>query len=62
MNVYKVVLKDGKKFYIESFEDYIKVFNRYLKRYGDNLACVLKEYGVSSIEDIKRMKGVVKNG
>lgn len=56
MNVYIIVLKDGKKFYVESFENYIMIFNRYLKRYGDNLACVLKEFGYNSIEEIKRIK------
>lgn len=58
MNVYKVILKDGRKFYVESFESYERIFNRYLRRYGDNLACVLKEYGVNSIEDIKWKRGV----
>lgn len=56
MNIYMVILKDGHKFYVESFESYEKIFNRYLKRYGKNLACVLKEYLFKSIEDIKKDK------
>jgi len=56
MNIYMVILRDGHKFYVESFESYEKIFNRYLKRYGNNLACVLKEYLYNTIEDIKKDK------
>lgn len=56
MSVYIIVLKDGKKFYLESYEGYERIFERYLKRYRDKLACVLKEYGFNSVEDIKRLK------
>lgn len=56
MNIYMVILNDGRKFYVESYESYERIFNRYLKRYGDNLACVLKEYLFNSIEDIKKKK------
>lgn len=66
MNIYIVVLKSGKKFYVESYQDYMTVFERYHRRYGDDLACVIKEYCYESIEEvieeIKRKKGVVKNG
>jgi uncharacterized protein YcgL (UPF0745 family) len=54
MKVYKVVLKSGRKFYVESYEDYQRIFSRYCKRYGQELAAVYQEYGISSIEDIKR--------
>lgn len=54
MNIYLVVLKSGKKFYTESYQDYITVYNRYFKRYGDDLACVIKEYLYTSIADIKK--------
>ena len=60
MNIYIIILKDGKKFYVESFEDYQIIFKRYLKRYGNNLSCVLKEYCANSIEEIKRMKGGIR--
>ena len=53
MNIYKVILKDGHKFYVESFESYEKIFNRYLRRYGKDLACVLKEYLFNSIEEVR---------
>lgn len=59
MNIYIVYLRDGRKFCLESYENYQKVFNRYFKRYGDNLACVIKDYLQKSIKDIK--KGVNPN-
>lgn len=66
MNVYLVVLGSGKRFYVESYQDYIKVFNRYYQRYGDELACVIKDFCHDSIQEviqeIKSKKGVDKNG
>lgn len=56
MNIYIVILKDGRKFYVESFESYGRVFHRYMKRYGDNLACVLKDYLHNSIDEVKKSK------
>ena len=61
MNIYIVILKNGKRFYVESYQDYISVYNRYLKRYGNDLACVLKDYFHDSIEEIKRER-VINNG
>lgn len=66
MNIYLVVLKSGKRFYVESYQDYMKVFHRYYQRYGDDLSCVIKDFCYDSIEEvieeIKRKKGVGKNG
>ena len=56
MNIYLVILKNGKRFYVESFENYNNIFHRYLKRYGNDLACVIKEIGYNSIEEIKGRK------
>jgi len=56
MNIYMVVLKSGHKFYVESYQSYDKIFSRYYQRYGDNLACVIKEYLYDSIDDIKAYK------
>lgn len=60
-NIYLVITTDGRKFFVESYEDYQRIFTRYKKRFGDNLACVLKMYIYNSIDEIKkeRMKNEV---
>jgi hypothetical protein len=52
---YKIVLKDGRKYWKESARDYMAIWKEALKKHGDNLACVLEEYGVTSVEDLKRI-------
>lgn len=58
MNIYIIILCDGRKFYVESYESYEKIYNRYKKRYGDGLACVLREYLFTDINEIKKERMV----